>query len=96
MTGPEHFREAERILTQVISGDYDAARYLDTTMVAMAQMHATLAMAAAAAVGTAEPMRWPPGPSPPASGAPRPPAAWPRARTAPPRTASSGLSPSPP
>ncbi|MEE1812642.1 hypothetical protein [Streptomyces sp. BE133] len=50
MTGPEHYREAEELLTQAsrnfLRGD-------DTTSaVAAAQVHATLALAAATAHGT--------------------------------------------
>lgn len=48
MTGEEHYREAERIAGQAHDGDYldepTRARYA-----AVAQVHATLALAAAAA-----------------------------------------------
>ena len=44
MTGPEHYREAERLL--------DLAP--DQMLVARAQVHATLALAAAAAIGSSD------------------------------------------
>lgn len=51
MTGPEHFREAERILNEaqgLDSGNVDLA-----PMLAEAQVHATLALAAATAASQA-------------------------------------------
>jgi hypothetical protein len=46
MTGPEHFREAERLLTP---GEYDESedQALVARDVALAQVHATLALTAA-------------------------------------------------
>jgi hypothetical protein len=53
MTGPEHYAEAERLLTEqvFISGNHTTRRAFAET-VAAAQVHATLAAAAAAAIGT--------------------------------------------
>jgi hypothetical protein len=48
MTGPEHYREAERILDEGVS--YDNQEHntrCDAVLVAAAQVHATLAQAAA-------------------------------------------------
>jgi hypothetical protein len=54
MSGPEHYVEAERLVAEVIDGDYAKGRYTATELLAAAQVHATLASAAAAAlVGTA-------------------------------------------
>lgn len=50
MTGPEHYREAEQLAAQAHTVDQEYAMYL----VAKAQVHATLALAAATALGTAE------------------------------------------
>lgn len=49
MSGPEHFKEAERLLSP---GEYDEAEDRDLFMrdVALAQVHATLALAAATAL----------------------------------------------
>src|ERR1700758_3395513 len=56
MTGPEHYAEAERLLTladrHTRGGTYDQEWMLTLTA---AQVHATLALAAATAVGTAGP-----------------------------------------
>ena len=49
VTGPEHYREAERVLAQAHTVDPEFAAYL----VAKAQAHATLALAAATAQGSA-------------------------------------------
>lgn len=46
MTGPEHYREAERLLTV---GAGDRGSTLDTICTTAAQVHATLALAAATA-----------------------------------------------
>ena len=54
MTGPEHYAEAERLLTDA----FDEVRHGDpaeAVVLAQAQVHATLALAAATAVGTAGP-----------------------------------------
>ena len=53
MTGPDHYREADDIITQVLTGNYDTSKYSNADLLAMAQVHATLAPAAATAVGTA-------------------------------------------
>lgn len=52
MIGPEHYREAERLLATLdddgaYRGDWDAAR----AVTEIAQVHATLALAAATALG---------------------------------------------
>jgi hypothetical protein len=54
MTGPEHYREAERLLVEevFITRHGSVTRSFEET-VAAAQVHATLALAAATAVGTA-------------------------------------------
>jgi hypothetical protein len=54
MTGPDHYAEAEEIIGQVTSGNYDTSKYSDTEMLAMAQVHAALAQAAATAPGTSD------------------------------------------
>ena len=53
MTGPDHYREAERILTEEISIDASGAEVHRAfeVAVAAAQVHATLALAAATALG---------------------------------------------
>lgn len=50
-TGPEHYREAERILAAEVkpANDPDRVIVLDPESVAVAQVHATLALAAAVA-----------------------------------------------
>lgn len=48
MTGPEHYRRAEQVLAQVEDRDVSAAEVAAFT--AVAQVHATLAHAAATAV----------------------------------------------
>jgi hypothetical protein len=48
MTGPEHYREAERQLGQ--AGDSDSGSDYERYLVASAQVHATLAVAAAVAM----------------------------------------------
>ena len=54
MTGPEHYREAERLLTE--AGDVYAADELDgpaaVALTARAQVHATLALVSAQAAST--------------------------------------------
>jgi hypothetical protein len=52
MTGPEHYREAERLLRQASDQDNDGNRYFladSECDLAAAQVHATLALAAAQA-----------------------------------------------
>lgn len=51
MSGPEHYREAERLLSIPGLGSGDDPR--DAIIVAEAQVHATLALAAATAAGQA-------------------------------------------
>ncbi|MEC4615833.1 hypothetical protein [Tsukamurella tyrosinosolvens] len=46
MTGPEHYAEAERLLA-LAAEEYDVADPYHTSAVASAQVHATLALAAA-------------------------------------------------
>jgi hypothetical protein len=50
MTGPEHYKEAEEILARA-KADLGDDRPLITLAVAVAQVHATLALAAATAFG---------------------------------------------
>jgi hypothetical protein len=51
MTGPEHYKEAERLLTVPRTEVHDGIEYrvthLEQTNIAEAQVHATLALAAA-------------------------------------------------
>ena len=47
MTGPEHYTEAEHLMAGL--GDFSGAREDETNTVALAQVHATLALAAATA-----------------------------------------------
>jgi hypothetical protein len=59
MTGPEHYREAERLLNP--AGNPTDRRILITPqpeVIALAQVHATLALAAAAATSYADRDRW--------------------------------------
>lgn len=51
LTGPEHYREAERLLSQVgvAPSDPPAIAYNEMGRLAAAQVHATLALAAAVA-----------------------------------------------
>lgn len=51
MTGPEHYREAERLLGAVVQ-THDGAEY--GTNLAQAQVHATIALAAATALNDAD------------------------------------------
>jgi len=52
MTGPEHYLEAERIRREQIAVDRWDTQHLE---VAIAQVHATLALAAATALGSEMP-----------------------------------------
>ena len=52
MTGPENYQEAEEIITQVLHDSYDTSKYSIADMAALAQVHATLAAAAATAIGS--------------------------------------------
>ena len=51
MTGPEHYAEAERLIAQAEIDAYDPMRKYaeDANIIAIAQVHATLALAAATA-----------------------------------------------
>ena len=51
MTGPEHYAEAERLIAQAEIDVYDPIRSYaeDANIIAIAQVHATLALAAATA-----------------------------------------------
>jgi hypothetical protein len=55
MTGPEHYGEAEKLMNS-LHGPRDAHPELDASIVAEAQVHATLALAAAAALGAVIPI----------------------------------------
>jgi hypothetical protein len=52
MTGPEHYREAERLLDLATNndGDFSMTGEFTAALVAGAQVHATLALAAATAL----------------------------------------------
>lgn len=58
MTGPEHYAEAERLIADVVEGDGTPSLYANETpgwiacTIAIAQVHATLALAAATAYPT--------------------------------------------
>lgn len=52
MTGPEHYREAERLLADARHEGADGVAYVRPENIAAAQVHATLALAAATAVAT--------------------------------------------
>jgi hypothetical protein len=52
MTGPEHYREAERIITAVSAGELDASVLDRDQLLIAAQVHALLASAAATAVSS--------------------------------------------
>jgi hypothetical protein len=51
MTGPEHYKEAENILARAADADPDSANDDVRMLVEFAQVHATLALAAATASG---------------------------------------------
>jgi len=56
MTGPEHYREAERLLAELISinpGGGEMHRASEVALAA-AQVHATLALSAATALSTSD------------------------------------------
>jgi hypothetical protein len=53
MTGPEHYREAEAILERLGTFDGAMVRAIAAETAAIAQVHATLAAAAATALGQA-------------------------------------------
>jgi hypothetical protein len=52
MTGPEHYREAERIITEVSAGELDASVLDRDQLLIAAQVHALLASAAATAISS--------------------------------------------
>lgn len=52
MTGPEHYKEAERILAVAVEVDYEREQFY----LGRAQVHATLALTAAAAMANAPDM----------------------------------------
>ncbi|MFF6904558.1 hypothetical protein ACFY9Q_01280 [Streptomyces sp. NPDC012389] len=52
MTGPQHYREAERLLAEARHEGADGVAYVRLENIAAAQVHATLALAAATAVDT--------------------------------------------
>lgn len=54
MTGPEHYREAERLLADARHDGPDGVAYLRPENIAAAQVHATLALAAATAMNDAQ------------------------------------------
>lgn len=56
MNGPEHYREAERLISDATDndGDISATDEFVTATLAAAQVHATLALAAATALNDAE------------------------------------------
>ncbi|NEA40918.1 hypothetical protein [Streptomyces sp. SID11385] len=53
MTGPEHYREAERLLADARHEGPDGVAYIRPENIAAAQVHATLAQAAATAMQAA-------------------------------------------
>lgn len=53
MNGPEHYREAERLLEQARVDARDPVRKYAENVIAVAQVHATLALAAAQAAAQA-------------------------------------------
>ena len=50
MTGPGHYQEAERLVAGILEGRYDESERPGSELLAIAQVHATLALAAATAV----------------------------------------------
>ncbi|MFD9630142.1 hypothetical protein [Streptomyces violascens] len=50
MTGPEHYREAERLLTEAAAEGAEGTYFVRPESLAAAQVHATLALAAATAL----------------------------------------------
>lgn len=51
MTGPEHYREAERLLSGAVTTDNPFPHLRPDELLGAAQVHATLALAAATALG---------------------------------------------
>lgn len=59
MTGPEHYQEAERLVAGILEGRYDESERPGSEMLAIAQVHATLAQAAATALhGVTDQRQW--------------------------------------
>lgn len=54
MTGPEHYQEAERIIALVWGGTASDTLLSEPKLIALAQVHATLAQAAATAMTVAQ------------------------------------------
>jgi hypothetical protein len=52
MTGPQHYQEAERLVAGILEGRYDESERPGSELLAIAAVHATLAQAAATALGT--------------------------------------------
>jgi hypothetical protein len=53
MTGPEHYREAERLLTEAATEGAEGTYFVRPESLAAAQVHATLALTAATAMQAA-------------------------------------------
>ena len=51
MTGPEHYQEAERLVAGILAGRYDESERPGSELLAIAAVHAALALAAATAIG---------------------------------------------
>jgi hypothetical protein len=51
VTEPEHYQEAERLVAGILEGRYDESERPGSELLAIAAVHATLAAAAAAALG---------------------------------------------
>ena len=88
MTGPEHYTEAERLLA--LAGRHSSGATYDpewALTLTAAQVHATLALAAATAVGTAGPdsREWAAAATRPGTAEPEAPRASPRGQNPPPR-----------
>jgi len=58
VTGPEHYRAAEELLAEIKDGDPDASHTAAALLLGMAQVHATLALAAATALGSPDQPTW--------------------------------------
>lgn len=63
MTGPEHYREAERLINEAAVEGAEGTRFVRPENLAAAQVHATLALTAATALpnggpGTASRGEW--------------------------------------
>ncbi len=58
MTGPEHYREAERLANAAATADLPFGHLSSDETLALAQVHATLAHAAATALVATTDTRW--------------------------------------